>query len=106
MFEKATLIFEQIKTAGMLYEVRHGGPNKLIHAMQRFSDAADPTTTPLGFAAGAGFEEGGNAGKSCYDRINEYEFADASTMALEFLECVYNGAPVPKWLAAIEDPSV
>ena len=98
MFEKPVLIFEQIKTAGLLYEVRHGGPNKLIHAMQRFSDAADPTVTP------SGFEPGDEHGVSCYDRIAGYAYADAATMALEFLECVYNGDPVPPWLDVIENP--
>ena len=83
MFDKCTLIFEQIKTAGMLYEVRHGGPNKLIHAMQRFSNAADPTTPN-------------------WQRIEDVE-SDAATMALEFLEMIYNGAPVPEWLSAAEE---
>jgi hypothetical protein len=98
VFEKPVLIFEQIKTAGQLYELKHGGPNKLIHAMQRFSDAADPTLTP------GGLEPGGDNGDSCYDRIAGYAFADAATMALEFLECTYNGGPVPPWLDVIENP--
>ena len=82
MFEKPVLIFEQIKTAGLLYELRHGGPNKLIHAMQRFSDAADPTN---------------------YEQIEAVE-SDAATMALEFLEMIYNDGPVPPWLDVIENP--
>lgn len=86
MFEKPVLIFEQIKTAGQLYEIRHGGPNKLIQAMQRFNDVAyfDPNTTDDG-----------------QDIINEWP-EPAAVMTLAFLEFTYNGAEIPRWLEKIE----
>jgi hypothetical protein len=86
MYDRVQIIFEMVKTAGMLYEVRHGGPNKLIGAMGRFNDAAyvsDDTT---------------DDGESI---INEWP-ESAEVMALAFLEFTYNGADIPRWLAKIE----
>jgi hypothetical protein len=86
MYDKPQIIFEMIKTAGLLYEVRHQGPNKLIGAMGRFNDAAyvsDETT---------------DDGETI---INDWP-ETAEVMARAFLEFIYNGADIPRWLENIE----
>lgn len=80
MYDKASLMFEQIKTAGLLYELRHNGPNKLIYAMARFNAATD------------------DVGQAAIEAMPD----TPESMVLAYLESVYNGAPVPKWLTVLE----
>jgi len=80
MYDKPALIFEIIKTAGLLYELRHGGPNKLMCAMDRFNDAASAGGFPIP------------------DRVPQ----SAPEMACAYLEWIYNDAPMPTWLSEME----
>jgi hypothetical protein len=85
MYDKTTIMFEMLKTAGMLYEVRHGGPNKLIDAMSRFNNATV-------------YEE---EDFDDQDFINEWP-ETPETMIREYLEHTYNGADIPRWMEKIE----
>lgn len=81
MFDKATLTFEIIRTVGLLYEVRHQGPNKLGNVMEQFNSLMGT------------FDQ--------LEAFNELE-APASQLANEFLESAYHNAQLPAWVAAID----
>jgi hypothetical protein len=85
VFEKPILIFEMVKTAGLLYEAAHGGPNKLMAAMARYNEAAN--YDPDDFDG--------------QDFINDWK-DPAEVMAKDFLEYIYNAADIPRWLEKIE----
>ena len=85
MFEKSTLIFELLKTAGLLYEAAHRGPNKLMSILEYYSEVAT-------------FSKETFDGQ---DAINDWK-ESAEAMAKSFLEYIYNGAESPRWLAAAE----
>ena len=85
MFDKLTVMWEMLKVAGLLYEVRHGGPNKLIDAMERFNNATVYHEED--------FDD--------QDFINDWPETPAA-MIRAFLESVYNGADTPRWLEKIE----
>ena len=80
MYTKSQIMFEIIKTSGQLYELRHGGPNKLMYALARFNRATDDSRDVLLDAREDAPEE----------------------MVLDYMEHIYNGAPEPRWLIQLE----
>ncbi len=81
MYAKSTLIFEMLKTACALYELRHQGPNKVCEMLERFSNANGDTAEN--------------------NVIDDWPEA-ASVMAKAYLEFVYNGAAEPDWIVKAE----
>ena len=80
MYTRSQIMFEIIKTTGLLYELRHGGPNKLMYAMARFNRATNRSK----------------------DVLLDVSPGEPEDLVLEYMEHVYNGAPEPRWLTQLE----
>jgi len=79
---KFQLTFEIIKTLGLCYEVGHQGPNRIGLAMERFANLQNQYVLHI--------------------PVLQASPDSPSKMAADYLEYVYNGAPMPEWLPVTE----